>query len=140
MQAIKSFNGPHRFLSNFWPSPVQMDGQWYRTVEHAFQAAKTVSGEHREAIRMCDTPGEAKRLGRQVPMWSDWNDIKINVMRDLLRQKFADPDLRAALLATGDAKLIEGNTWGDYFWGVCLGEGMNWLGKLLMEVRDANRA
>jgi ribA/ribD-fused uncharacterized protein len=68
-------------------------------------------------------------------MRDDWNDIKIDVMRDLLQEKFSDDDLRELLLATGDAELIEGNTWNDYFWGVCLGEGQNWLGKLLMEVR-----
>lgn len=136
-EAIKSFNGNYRFLSNFWYSAVPYDGQWYRTVEHAYQAAKTIHEEHREYIRGCTTPGEAKSLGRQIPMRSDWNEIKVDVMRTLLREKFKDEGLRDQLLATGDAELIEGNTWGDYFWGVCYGEGQNWLGKLLMEVREA---
>jgi predicted NAD-dependent protein-ADP-ribosyltransferase YbiA (DUF1768 family) len=56
-------------------------------------------------------------------------------MRDLLRQKFAHPELRRLLLATGDAELVEGNTWGDRFWGVCAGRGQNHLGRLLMAIR-----
>lgn len=57
-------------------------------------------------------------------------------MLDLQRQKYTVPYLREKLLATGDAELVEGNTWGDRFWGVCNGVGQNWLGRLLMQVRD----
>ena len=66
-----------------------------------------------------------------------WDDIKLNVMRDLVWRKFSeDPELRAKLLATGDAELVEGNAWGDTFWGVDQsGKGENHLGKILMETR-----
>ena len=132
---ITEFRDGNRFLSNFWYAPVSYDGMTFPTIEHAFQAAKTSVLEFALAIRDCDTPGDAKKMGRQVPMRKDWDKIKIDVMRHLLRQKFTHPALRTLLIATGDAELIEGNTWDDFFWGVCKGTGQNWLGKLLMEVR-----
>lgn len=132
---ISEFRGGYRFLSNFWYAPVNYDGLTFPTVEHAFQAAKTSVLEFAIAIRDADTPGEAKRMGRQVPMRKDWDEIKINVMRYLLRQKFSHPALREMLIKTGECELIEGNTWDDHFWGVCNEIGQNWLGKLLMEVR-----
>jgi ribA/ribD-fused uncharacterized protein len=87
-------------------------------------------------IRSALTPGKAKRLGRKVTLRANWELIKIDVMLDLVRQKFQDPDLAWMLINTGDAELIEGNHWGDKFWGVCNGEGENHLGKILMQVRD----
>lgn len=135
---IPNFSGIYRPLSNFWYAFVTYDGDTYQTNEHAFQAAKAIHKEHRDAIRMADGPGEAKRMGKQVPMRKDWEDVKIGVMRDLIRQKFSDlnPELVQLLLGTGSAILVEGNTWGDVFWGVCNGNGRNELGKLLMERRD----
>lgn len=135
MNKIESFQGEHRFLSNFWNVYVTYDGEIYPTVEHAYQAAKTLEPEFRKAICYATT-GQAKRMGRKVPMRKDWDVIKLGVMDNLLRQKFADPELQELLLATGDADLIEGNTWGDYYWGVCNGEGQNWLGKLLVAIRE----
>jgi ribA/ribD-fused uncharacterized protein len=135
---ITAFQGAHRFLSNFWPAPVVYDGSEYPSVEHAYQAAKTLDPAWREKIWTAIQPGAAKRLGKQVPMRADWEQVKVDVMRDLVFQKFAPGTaLAAQLLATGDAMLIEGNTWGDRFWGVCGGSGENHLGRLLMEVRAA---
>lgn len=147
MGTIASFTGDYRFLSNFYEAPVWFVGKQYRTVEHAYQAAKTSDPKQREAVRRAETPGQAKRMGRQVVMRPDWDDVKVNVMHQLLRQKFGveglNPSitdkLKNELLATGDAELIEGNHWGDTFWGVCRGEGENHLGKLLMKVRDELR-
>lgn len=137
MSEITSFSGEYRFLSNFWPSVVTDEEYRYPTVEHAYQAAKTTSASHRRDIAWAPTAGVAKRLGRRVPIRPDWEDVKIDVMRGLLRQKFAEPTLRAKLLATGTALLVEGNTWGDRFWGQCpVGVGENWLGRLLMEIRS----
>ena len=65
----------------------------------------------------------------------DWEEVKVQVMRELLYAKFSEEPLRGMLKATGDQHLEEGNNWGDTFWGVCRGRGENWLGKLLMEVR-----
>ena len=56
-------------------------------------------------------------------------------MAALIAQKFDKGELALALKYTGDAELIEGNNWGDTFWGVCNGVGENHLGKLLMARR-----
>jgi ribA/ribD-fused uncharacterized protein len=135
MNTIDSFHGTYRFLSNFWYVPIEYEGLTYPSTEHAFQAAKTTVEEFRIAVRDSGGPGDAKRMGRQVPMRPDWDKMKVAVMRNILRKKFEHPALRAQLLATGDAQLIEGNTWDDYFWGVCNGQGQNWLGELLMQIR-----
>lgn len=133
---IKKFEGAYRFLSNFWPSVVNFDGQQYQSVEHAFQAAKTTNLKEREFIRSQPTPGKAKQAGRSVTLRSDWEKIKIDVMRNLLIEKFNQYPLKQLLLSTGDEELVEGNNWGDVFWGVCNGAGENHLGKLLMEIRN----
>lgn len=132
---ISSFTGEFRFLSNFWPAEVSLDGEVYPSVEHAYQAAKTINTAQRAAIRVAKGPGIAKRLGKTVTLRSDWNTVRLTVMRDLLKQKFSDPNLRQRLLATHDEELVEGNQWGDQFWGVARGRGQNHLGRLLMEVR-----
>lgn len=73
-------------------------------------------------------------------MRSDWEEVKLGVMEGLLREKFSDPELRRKLLATGERELVEGNDWGDSFWGVCAGRGKNHLGRLLMKLREELRA
>lgn len=82
----------------------------------------------------------AKRLGKAVQLPDDWDERKFEVMRELIRKKFENPLLRAMLLATEDAVLVEGNTWNDRVWGVCHGMGQNMLGRILMDVRDEIRA
>lgn len=71
----------------------------------------------------------------------DWDSIKIEVMRRLVRQKFYNDSILAGwLCATGDAELVEGNSWGDTFWGQCpVGRGFNHLGMILMDVRKELR-
>ncbi len=136
MDKIDNFSGEYRFLSNFWKVPVQYDGQWYPSTEHAYQAAKTSDLSLRAAIRRAPHPADAKKLGRRVTLRGDWEDIKIQVMDDLLKQKFSyGSDLARQLVATGTAELIEGNHWNDTFWGVCRGVGKNNLGKILMRIR-----
>lgn len=129
MAKIDRFDGPHRFLSNFWPGDRS-------SVEHAYQAAKTLVPAEQAAILAAPTPGAAKRLGRRVTLRPDWNAIRVDVMRRLVAEKFRDPALAQRLRETGDAELVEGNYWGDTFWGVCRGQGENWLGRILMEVRS----
>jgi ribA/ribD-fused uncharacterized protein len=136
MSKIDSFSGKYRFLSNFYPAKVVLDGFFYKTTEHAYQAAKTLDEFKREQIRLAETAGEAKKLGQKVKLRHDWDEVKIEVMTDLVRQKFQNEPLKNKLLETGDAELIEGNTWGDVFWGVCNGVGKNNLGKVLMRVRQ----
>lgn len=135
MGVIGPFQGDYRFLSNFWPAPVVLDGHEYPTVEHAYQAAKTTCPYQRQFIRSAPTPGQAKRRGRRVDLRPGWDHMKVEVMEGLLRQKFAREPLRSKLLATSPRELIERNTWGDQFWGVCNGQGENHLGRLLMKVR-----
>lgn len=139
---INRFRGEYRFLSNFYPSPIRMDGEIWPTVEHAYQASKTHDPQVREIIREADSPGEAKRMGRKCEIRDDWEDVKVDVMGRLLEAKFSIPSLREKLLDTHPARLVEGNTWGDDFWGVTdngEGEGQNILGKLLMLIRKRIR-
>lgn len=133
---ILSFTGDYEFLSNFYPSRITMpDGIDYDTVEAAFQAHKTHDLEMRRAVAFQQTPRLAKRLGRSLQLRDDWEQIKIQVMAECLRKKFSIPELRTELLNTFPAELVEGNTWGDTYWGVCKGVGENHLGKLLMTLR-----
>lgn len=137
---IAEFQGEYRFLSNFWPAQIEYQGIRYPSVEHAYQAAKTFSAEERRRIAAIPDPAEAKRAGRALALRSDWETAKFEVMEDCVRAKFMEhPDLRAKLVATGNAELIEGNTWGDRVWGVYQGEGENRLGKILMKVREECR-
>jgi len=136
---IGPFQGEWRWLSNFWPCEVVLDGVTYPSTEHAYQAAKLMDPELRERVRWEVRPNDAKRLARSVPARTGWEEMKVGVMLDLLRQKFRHPKLRAKLLATGDCPIVELNWWKDFFWGVCDGVGQNMLGKLLMQVRDEAR-
>jgi ribA/ribD-fused uncharacterized protein len=138
---IRRFDGEHAFLSNFHPSPIMTPtGLAFPTAEHLYQALKTNDLAWFERIRLASTPGMAKHFGRAAPRVNGWDEMKVRVMRGVLRAKFTqNVDLLQKLLATGDAGLIEGNTWGDRFWGVCRGEGENHLGKLLMELREEMR-
>lgn len=136
---IDSFTGEYRFLSNFFPTEVTYQGDIYNSVEQAYQASKTNDLGERARIRGEKSPGKAKRLGRRVTLRPDWEQVKLQVMHELVLQKFQDKVLRAELLTTGDLELIENNWWNDYFWGVCRGTGENHLGKILMKVRDQLR-
>lgn len=139
MQAIISFTGEYRWLSNFWYSSVSAFGRIFPTVEHAYQACKSIDPSDHQKIAWCKTPGQAKKAGKSLKKREDWDQIKLEVMEELLIQKFQHAELRQLLLDTGDAELIEGNTWGDTFWGVCDGVGENHLGKLLMKIREMIR-
>ncbi len=144
---ITDFRDERAFLSNFHPSEVELDPgdgvplARFPTVEHAFQAAKTLSHEERLRIAALPTPAQAKRAGRRVALRADWEQVKDGTMAALVWQKFSRyPDLAELLLSTGDEELIEGNTWGDRVWG-CVAKdgrwiGQNRLGKILMDVRE----
>lgn len=137
---IESFSGEHRFLSNFWPSPIKVRGMMFPTVEHAYQAIKTTDEAIRKEISELPTPGKAKRFGKTLTLRSDWEIIKLKVMEALVTAKFKNKKLRAQLLSTGDEIIQEGNLWGDTFWGVCRGKGENHLGQILMKVRAELRS
>ena len=141
METIAAFKGTYRFLSNFYPSPLTWQGQQYPSAEHAFQAAKALDPDEELKIRKAATPGEAKQLGGRTTIRSDWEHVKIPIMEAILEAKFrSNPELAQRLLETGNRILIEGNNWGDQFWGVSNGRGENHLGKSLMRVRTQLRA
>lgn len=132
---INKFAGQYNWLSNFHPCVVLLDGVEYPTTEHAYQAAKTIDlTERAQFIGL--TAGQAKRLGKEVTLRSDWKDISLRLMYDLNYQKFYKPEFREKLLATGNAHIEEGNNWGDTFWGTVDGVGENHLGKIIMHIRE----
>lgn len=141
---INSFTGFYRFLSNFWPAEVWLEGVSYPSVENAYQAAKTTSLALREPFRTYSA-AEAKKHSHRLVVRPDWEQIKLGVMQALLEQKFLKgSELRAKLEKTRGKLLVEGNWWHDNFWGDCscitrancVTPGMNHLGRLLMEIRD----
>ncbi len=137
---IGPFQGKYRWLNNFAPAYVTLDGLVYPTVEHAYQAAKTLSIRSQSDIRAASTPGKAKKLGRMVTMRIDWNSIKLDVMLRLTREKYQQPEYRKLLSITGAEHIEEINTWGDTYWGTCGGEGHNHLGEIIMRVRSELRS
>lgn len=128
---------PYAEFSNFAPYGVSMDGVWWRTVEHAFQAQKFHDQAHRERIRRAARPREAKALGlsRAVPIRPDWDAVKDEVMYQAVRAKFETHEgPRALLLGTGDEMIVENAP--DAYWGCGPdGAGLNRLGRILMRVR-----
>jgi len=131
---IDWFRGKYSFLSNFYKAPVVFDDVLYPSVENAYQAAKTLDINVREYFVNC-TAVDAKRS--KVILRPDWDLVKVSIMYGLVYQKFfRHIDLRNQLLSTGNIELIEGNYWGDTFWGICRGKGDNYLGRILMQVRS----
>lgn len=136
---ITRFRGKYNFLSNFHPVKIEYDGIIYPSVEHAYQAMKTTDEDLRIKISKLETPTEAKQMGKKVKIRDDWGEMKIPIMKDLLTLKFNQHDLKEKLLSTGDELLIEGNDWGDDYWGMCNGRGYNMLGVLLTYIRFCNQ-
>jgi ribA/ribD-fused uncharacterized protein len=132
-------NDDYGCFSNFSRHGVELDGVYWPTAEHCFQAMKFSDEEHRERIRQASTPGEAKRLGRDrsVSIRADWDDVRDEIMLRIVRRKFEmHADLRQVLLDTGDEELVEGAP-SDPYWGRGAdGRGENRLGKILMQVRE----
>lgn len=138
---ILSFRDEYFFLSNFYPVEIKLDGIVYPNAEAAFQAQKTLDVEERRKFSMLKEPVQAKRLGRKVKLRDDWEEVKLDIMTEIVSQKFLQhPHLIEMLLQTGDEELVEGNKWGDRFWGVCKGKGENHLGKILMKIRDVYKS
>lgn len=143
---IGEFVGPYRFLSNFYYSPLKISGIVYPTVEHAFQAAKTLDLDEKIKISEANKPGIAKRMGRQVALRKDWEEIKDKIMYKLVLAKFRKYGrLRKQLFATDNYVLVEGNVWHDNHFGDCLCPacenipGKNKLGKIEVRVRKELR-
>lgn len=149
--AVTSFRGQWELLSNFAATPLELDGQQWPTAEHAFQAAKTTDPAEREWVRAATSPASAKARGKRVTLRPDWEQVKAEVMRRVVRAKFVQGSPAAELLRqTGDLRLIEGNHWGDRTWGATRHKttgrwvGANLLGLALeaqrQELRDTEFA
>ena len=133
---ILGFFEDYAFLSNFHPSPIVIGGVQYRTVEHAYMAYKTTSNDEKLRLSRVLKANEVKKEGQKVTLRPDWEYMRVAAMHHCLYEKFKIPELREALAKTGNKYLEEKNWWNDKFWGVCNGEGLNMLGKLLMMVRE----
>lgn len=136
LEMIDNFSNEYQFLSNFYPETMEYKGEIYLSSEHAYQAAKATNKEDKKKVMDAPTCHLSKKIGRSIKVRKDWDNIKDQVMLKILRAKFSDPELRERLIETDGEELVEGNNWGDTYWGVCKGKGKNKLGKLLMQVRD----
>ena len=135
---ISEFQGEYRWLSNFAPVSVCQNGVVYPSVEHAYMSAKSDSIDWKMFCKRTKNPGAVKKASRDIQLVANWDAIKVEVMRNCLRDKFLQEPYKTLLLRTGDVHTQEGNRWGDKFWGVDLrtGKGLNTLGKLIMEIRE----
>src|SRR5690242_18687848 len=122
---------PYGCFSNFSPHGVELDGRWWPTTEHYFQAQKFVGRPYTENVRLASSPKQAAEIGRdrQLPLRPDWEQVKDDVMRRAVLRKFeTHASLRQILLDTGDEAIVE-NAPGDYYWGCGKeGNGKNRLG------------
>jgi N-glycosidase YbiA len=140
-------------LSHFHESPIQLDRETWLTVEHYYQAQKSDNPAYQAAIRAAVSPGMAKRLA--APPDASWRgseqswfrkngllprahtpEMKLGIMRRANWAKFSQhAALAELLLSTGGAELVEDSPL-EPFWGTGRdGQGLNWAGRLLMEIR-----
>jgi ribA/ribD-fused uncharacterized protein len=142
--SIETFRGEHVFLSNFYFSFVLYNDIVWKTAEHAYQASKTLDPKEKKWIIDCPTPHLVKEIGKKLTLREDWNNVKVQIMRDIIYEKFEyNKSIKEKLIATHPYILIEGNLWHDNFWGVCKCEKCkkvkvkhNHLGFILMELRN----
>lgn len=139
---INQFKNEYRWLSNFVPCSIELDGQMYKSVEHAYQSAKSEDDWNWKEFCVLETSSaEVKRQSKLIILRKDWDDVKENIMLDCLRQKFSQEPYKQLLLDTKNEQIQEGNWWGDDYWGVDLktGKGQNKLGKMIMKIRQEIR-
>lgn len=133
---------PYGCFSNFSAHGFDLDGKYWATSEHYFQAQKFVGTLYAEEIRLTKSPTIAARMGRsrKRPLRDDWESVKDDVMRRGVLKKFeTHKSIRDVLLSTGNSQIVE-NAPGDYYWGCGAdGSGQNRLGAILMEVREVLR-
>lgn len=136
MKATAAFRGPMYFLSNMFECKVVVNNLMFSSSESAFQALKFKDRAIQEKFSKLNGP-EAKFLGRTIEARSDWDDVKLDIMKLVLIAKFTqNRQLGQLLVGTGDMPLVEENEWKDKYWGKYKGEGENHLGILLEEVRE----
>lgn len=142
---INRFLDKYFFLSNFYPCHFEFEGIVYPNSEAAFQAQKAQNDLDKHSFKRLNG-AEAKKLGREIKIRTDWENVKNDVMYRVVKAKFEqDDELRARLLETGNKELVEGNTWHDNYWGSCFcidcknEQKKNNLGITLMRVREEFR-
>lgn len=142
VKEIRTFREDYWFLSNFYPCTIIHDGLEYGSLEAAFQASKCADLSERVRFQTL-APAEAKKVGRTIMLRNDWERVKLLILAELVRTKFwGNPELLSELLATGDALLVEDNSWHDNFYGNCTcarcrdTKGLNHLGNMLMRFRN----
>ncbi len=140
---IYKFADSYYFLSNFYESDIIYKGKKYKTAEHAYQSSKCKLDSEHEWIRNTPSAFQAKQFGKKVKIKDNWDNIKYDIMLNIVRDKFSqNNELKKMLLDTGEEFLIEGNYWHDNTWGNCTCDkckkirGNNWLGEILMKVRQ----
>ena len=135
MSVINSFDGEYDFLSNFYECPINWEGNLYQNSESIYQSYKTIDEVPYDFTKT--TGSQAKKISKTLNVRPDWNKIKLDLMYKICQEKFnQNPDIAQKLMNTGDAIHIEGNYWNDTYWGVCNGKGQNYLGKILMKIRE----
>lgn len=129
---VGKFQGKLDFLSNMYKCRIEFDGLTYPSTENFYQAMKCKYPHEREKFTTIN-PYESKKLGRVVEVRSDWEEIKIIIMKQAIDLKFEDKHLQDLLIHVHDNDLVEENNWGDTFWGICNGVGKNYLGQILKD-------
>lgn len=135
---IKEFKNQYFFLSNFYEYPIYYNKLVFCNAEAAFQAQKVINEKDQYKFINLNA-SQARKLGKTVQLRKDWEEIKDNVMYEIVKRKFTiNKELQQKLLETKEEELIEGNWWHDTYWGVDskTGIGQNKLGKILMKVRE----
>ena len=122
------------FMSNMYGYGMKWEGEIYSCSETVYQMMKCEREEDKVKFKKLNG-FEAKRLGRRIKMRSNWNEIKVDMMREILKAKFKDENLMRRLKDI-DEEIVEDNYWNDRYWGVCRGVGKNMLGKLLTEIKE----
>jgi len=141
-KVIDSFSMENAFLSNFYTTNIYYMKRFWPSVEHAFQASKTFSFKKQEEIRNLPTCKLAKEYGNSLKLRSDWEEVKLDIMYEIVYRKYYDNQWEMRrLINTCGIRLVEGNTWHDNFWGHCMCSSCrskykhNYLGKISMRVR-----
>lgn len=139
-EQVCSFRGEMFYRSNMYPSPIVYKNITFKTSEHFYQASKTFDKSAQEVIMNCNTPYLAKKKAQTIKVRSDWDDIKLNIMKIAVYLKFSQNKEIYYLLKKSTDYIEETNYWHDLFWGNCYckkcnGKGLNHLGKILMDIR-----
>jgi ribA/ribD-fused uncharacterized protein len=135
---IAKFKKEYAWLSNFAPVKIKLFEIIYPSVEHAYMSMKSNDLEWKKFCSdLKNTASIVKRKSKEIKLKEDWNDIKVDIMRSCIEQKFSQEPYKTLLLNTKNEYIQEGNWWNDDFWGFDLkkNKGENILGKIIMDIR-----